>query len=358
MTNQASIDYTYSGDKKYQPPADGLRDPEGREYFPYLPEPGLKKALNLAIALQRPLLLEGEPGCGKTRIAAALAYELACKNGGIQPSDPKKPKGSKQLKKWWNFYIWNITSTSRAQDGLYTFDAVGRLRDAQLMGTNPDRLQQFLGNDVKALEKRMMDKTQYRKFGALGKALREQTYRPILLIDEVDKADSDFPNDLLLELDELRFTISETEEENIGPPEAHNKPIILITSNREKPLPEPFLRRCLYYYVPFPEEKTLRGIIEVRFGQRVTQKEELVNLALKKFDMIHRLLEKQPGSRPPGTSELLEFLTALIQEDKTVEEAIAELENLAEELPLLGTLIKTKADQDLYVKTYPKNSEG
>jgi MoxR-like ATPase len=358
MKNQTSIDYTYTGDEQYQPPSNGLRDPQGREYFPYLPEPGLKKALNLAIALQRPLLLEGEPGCGKTRIAAALAYELTCKKWRTKPvADSNKPKGAKQPKDWWKFYIWNITSTSRAQDGLYTFDAVGRLRDAQLMGTNPERLQQFLGDDATALEKRMRDKTQYREFGAVGKALQEEDYRPVLLIDEVDKADSDFPNDLLLELDELRFTIPDTEE-RIGPPEDRNKPIILITSNREKPLPEPFLRRCLYYYVPFPEEGTLKRIIAARFGQRVAQKKEIVDLALKKFDQIHKLLEKQPGSRPPGTSELLEFLTALIQEDKTVEEAIAELENLAKELPLLGTLIKTKPDQDLYVKTCSTAREG
>lgn len=358
MTNQAKLDYTYTGDEQYQPHPDGLRDSQGREYFPYLPEPGLKKALNLAIALQRPLLLEGEPGCGKTRIAVALAYELACKNFGTKPVDSKKPKGPKQPKNWWNFYIWNITSTSRAQDGLYTFDAVGRLRDAQLIGSDPQRLKNYLGEkETEALESRLTDKTQYREFGALGEALREQTYRPVVLIDEVDKADSDFPNDLLLELDELRFIIPETEEK-IGPPENDKKPIILITSNREKPLPEPFLRRCLYYYVPFPEEATLRRILQARFGQRIAQKEEIVSLALKKFDQIHKLLEKQPGSRPPGTSELLEFLTALIQENKTVEEAIAELEKLAEELPLLGTLIKTKPDQDLYVKTYSKIREG
>jgi len=358
MTNQANVDYSYSGEQKYQPIADGFRDPDGREYFPYLPEPGLKKALNLAIALKRPLLLEGEPGCGKTRVAAALAYELACKNWGTQPADPTKPKSPKQPKDWWKFYIWNITSSSRAQDGLYTFDAVARLRDAQLIGSGPEQLKKYLGEqETDALENRLKDKTKYREFGALGQALQAQTYRPVLLIDEIDKADSDFPNDLLLELDELRFTIGDTNE-NIGPPEADKKPIILITSNREKPLPEPFLRRCLYYYVPFPQADTLRSIIAARFGQRVAQKQELVNQALEKFDRIHRLLGRQPGSRPPGTSELLEFLTALIQEDKAVEEAITELENLAEELPLLGTLIKTKADQDLYVKTSSKSSEG
>ncbi|MBE7385173.1 MAG: MoxR family ATPase [Leptolyngbya sp. SIO1E4] len=344
MTTQAAMDYTYTGTDACQPPAEGIQDPKGREYFPYLPEPKLKKALNLAITLQRPLLLEGEPGCGKTRVASALAYELACKNLG------QKPDESDKLEDWWNFYIWNITSTSRAQDGLYTYDAVGRLRDAQLIGADPKRLQKYLGDDAAALENRLQDKRRYRQFGALGQALQHQTYRPVVLIDEIDKADSDFPNDLLLELDELRFTIPETDNERVGPPEAHNKPIILITSNREKPLPEPFLRRCLYYYVTFPEEKILRRIIRARFGQRIAQKQAIVTIALEKFKTIQGLLQKQPGSRPPGTSELLEFLTALIQEQKPMEEAIAELENLADELPLLGTLIKTKADQDLYVQ--------
>lgn len=344
MTKPTKIDYTYTGDDPYQPSADGLRDPLGREYFPYLPEPGLQKAINLAIALQRPLLLEGEPGCGKTRVASALAFELSCKQLSNQHPQPD------QSEDWWNFYIWNITSTSRAQDGLYTFDAVGRLRDAQLIGSGPEQLKKYLGKqETEALENRLSNKAQYREFGALGKSLREQTYRPVLLIDEIDKADSDFPNDLLLELDELRFTIPETGE-NIKSPEAHHKPIILITSNREKPLPEPFLRRCLYYYVPFPDEATLKRIITARFGERIRSKEKLVSKAVEKFTAIYDLLKLQPGSRPPGTSELIEFLTALIQENKPVKEAIAELDNLAEELPLLGTLIKTKADQDLYRK--------
>ncbi|NEQ33307.1 MAG: MoxR family ATPase [Leptolyngbya sp. SIO4C5] len=344
MTKPPKIDYTYTGADPYQPSADGLRDPQGREYFPYLPEPGLRKALNLAIALQRPLLLEGEPGCGKTRVASALAFELSCKQLNDKHPQPDNKEG------WWNFYIWNITSTSRAQDGLYTFDAVGRLRDAQLIGSDPARLKKYLGEkETSALENRLSNKEQYREFGALGQALREQTTRPVLLIDEIDKADSDFPNDLLLELDELRLEIPETGEK-IKPPEAHNKPIILITSNREKPLPEPFLRRCLYYYVPFPDEETLKRIIAARFGERIKAKQDLVSKAVEKFTAIYDLLKGQPGSRPPGTSELIEFLTALIQEGKTVEEAIAELDNLAEELPLLGTLIKTKADQDLYRK--------
>lgn len=340
MTPEEKTFYTYVESDDYQPPAKGVRDPKGREYFPYLPEPGLVKALNLAMALGRPLLLEGEPGCGKTRVANALAYQLACKKFKGKPEETKA---------WWNFYIWNVTSTSRARDGLYSFDAVGRLRDAQLMGTAPERLKDFLGAEVEDLKKRIKDKTKYLSYGALGQALQGQTDRPIVLIDEIDKADSDFPNDLLLELDELRFTVSELDSDDdsnsIGPPDDSTKPIILITSNREKPLPEPFLRRCLYYYVPFPKRSKLEEIIQKRYAEKVADKDELVRLALDKFKVIYDVLDRRAGSRPPGTSELLEFLTALIEEGDT-DAAIADLHNLADELPILGALVKTQSDQE------------
>ncbi len=338
-------DYTYTGEDQYHPPQDGVRDPEGREYFPYFPDPGLKKAVNLAIGLQRPLLLEGEPGCGKTRVAGAIAYELTQKN---LCSDRRND----QDHQWWNFYSWNVTSTSRARDGLYSFDAVGRLRDAQLIGSDPVHLEQYLGKkEYKDLKIRLSDKTCYLQYGPFGSALKDQSYRPILLIDEIDKADSDFPNDLLLQLDEMRFRVSEIDLD-IPPPDPSVKPIILITSNREKPLPEPFLRRCLYYYVNFPQEDSLRRIVRARFGQIDVDKQTIVDQALEEFGKIRHLLERQPGSRPPGTSELLEFLTALIQEGKSVQEAMSELEGLMgeEQRHLLGILIKTKAGQDLYTQ--------
>ena len=351
MTDSIEMDYTYTGEDKYQPPSEGVEDPQGRRYYPYLAEKPLKKAVNLAIALERPLLLEGEPGCGKTRLANAIIYELTQKN---LRKKPERESEQGQEKPWWNFYIWNVKSTTRAREGFYTYDAVGRLRDAQLIGSDPERLQQYLKlTEISELKDRLADKTRYRTFGKFGDALRGQTYRPILLIDEIDKADSDFPNDLLLELDELRFDIPETGEE-FKPPSY--KPIILITSNREKPLPEPFLRRCLYFYVPFPDSAHLQQILLKRFGTLANTKEEIVKLAVEKFEKIRELLEKQPGSRPPGTSEFLEFLTALIQEQKPMEEAKAELENLADELHILGALVKTKADQDLYIEQARKSA--
>jgi MoxR-like ATPase len=271
-----------------------------------------------------------------------LVYELTCKQLGQAPHEDTPEED------WWNFYIWNVTSTSRAQDGLYTFDAVGRLRDAQLMGTDPERLQDFVGkSEATELKERMKDSTKYWELGHLAQALQKQPYRPVVWVDEIDKADSDFPNDLLLQLDELRFDIPETGEQ-VKPPPAANKPIILITSNREKPLSEAFLRRCLYYYVPFPGESTLRKIIKARFGEKATQKKQVVTLALEKFKTVYGLLKAQPGSRPPGTSELLEFLTALIQTNRPVKTVMEEVENLVSEPWLQGTLIKTKADQDLY----------
>jgi MoxR-like ATPase len=341
MNNKQKPRYQYTGAKKFQPSEGRAKDLEQRIYYPYLPSPDLIEAVNLAIALERPLLLEGEPGCGKTRLAGAVAYEFTQKYLQGQ----KNEKGE-QI--WWDYYIWNIKSTTRARDGLYTYDAVARLRDAQLMGTNPQQLKEFLGEEeTKELKTRLQKKGNYREFGALGKALQKKSQRPILLIDEIDKADGDFANDLLLELAELRFEIPETKEDF---PTPDQKPIIFITSNREKPLPEPFLRRCLYFFVEFPKEEQLRNIINQRFGEKVKDKKSLVDQAIERFYAIRQLLENVPGSRPPGTSEFIEFLTALLNKED-VDRALQDLENLSKQLPLLGTLLKTKQDLELYQKS-------
>lgn len=341
--------YTYTGDDAYQPPQSGYRDGQGRRYDPYIPSDDLKEAVNLAIALKRPLLLEGEPGCGKTRLAGAIAYEFTQKYLAGQVDDKGQPL-------FWNYYPWIVKSTLRARDGLYTFDAVARLRDAQLVGSDPQRLQEYLGEEEsKDLKDRLKDKTKYRAFGPLGNALRNPDYPAIVLIDEIDKADSDFPNDLLLELDQLCFQIPETGEDIPAPDEA-KKPIILITSNREKPLPEPFLRRCLYFYMGFPERQQLEAIINKRFGKLKQGEKTLISQAIAHFYAVRELLHNQPGSRPPGTSELLEFLTAL--KSLPAKQAKTDLENLADRLPLLGTLLKTKPDHDLYQKKFPGKRHG
>lgn len=323
------LDYQYTGEHEA---SKGTKDPQGRTYDPYIPSDDLIEAVNLAIALERPLLLEGEPGCGKTLLAGAVACEFTQKY--------LKDENSKQ--KWWDYYIWNIKSTTRARDGLYRYDAVARLRDAQLMGTDLDKLKEFIGDDeTRKLKTRLKDKKKYRTFEPLGKALgagEDHKYRPILLIDEIDKADSDFANDLLLELEELRFEVPETGE-TFSIPE--KKPIIFITSNREKPLPEPFLRRCIYFDVEFPDTERLKKIVKKRFTLEDNQR-ELVQKAISNFYEIRELLDNNPGSRPPGTSEFIDFLTAILKRD-----ALEDLENLFDGTPLLGILIKTKQDRDL-----------
>jgi MoxR-like ATPase len=324
----SKLDYTYTGEILPQ----GRESFEGTEIYPYLPDDDLVEAVNLAIALERPLLLEGDPGCGKTCLAEALVYELGKNNAGS-----------------WPYYRWDVKSATRGKDGLYTFDAVGRLRDAQMLGANLDQLGKFLDkDDLAGLKKRLENKREYLEFGALGKAIKEVDRRAVVLIDEVDKADSDFANDLLLELDRFRFSIPEIGENEVYPknPKTAKKPIVILTSNREKPLPAPFLRRCIYFYVEFPKGDRLYDIVQQRFG-KVTknQEEDLIRLAITEVESMRKLLEKRPGSRPPGTSEFLDFLSALLLKQK---DAKADLKNLAGRLPLLGILLKTEADQKLY----------
>jgi len=252
----------------------------------------------------------------------------------------------------------------RAKDGLYMFDAVGRLRDAQLVGSDPERLEKLLGPDAYAeLQERLANNLEYRTFGALGAALSQQhtgqrrldsenlakvrqwVSHPIVLIDEIDKADSDFPNDLLLELDQLYFEIPETGER--FPEKGQTpKPIIIITSNRERPLSEAFLRRCLYFYVGFPEEEQLKAIIQARFRPEVRSKfDEVIETAIATSLEMRTILDGQPGTKKPGTSEILEFLEALSSRG---EEAKGDLADLVMRKPLLGILLKTQADQRLY----------
>ncbi len=335
-------DDQYKGDE--QPDRNGETDDRGRVYHPYLPAPNLREVVNLAIALEKPLLLEGEPGCGKTRLAGAIAYEY---------TQRYRDRLQEVGQTWWDFHIWSVNSTTRAVDGKYRYDAIARLRDAQLMGAS-DRLPK---TEAEELQQRLFNREAYRDFGALGRAFRDvhengeaKDYRSIVLIDEIDKADSDFPNDLLLELDDMRFTIPETGEEIV----AKHKPIIIITSNREKPLSQAFLRRCLYYYVPFPEKKQLIEIINSRFEFKEDQKEDqdaLVREAVDEFYRIRQASENNRSVNPPGTSAFLDFLTALLHTpSKSVEKAREDLQNLANHYPLLSTLFKTKDEQDFYQK--------
>ena len=261
----------------------------------YIATEDLKVAVNAAVALERPLLIKGEPGTGKT----VLAYEVA------------KAMGAPLI-------TWHIKSTTKASQGLYEYDAVTRLRDSQLG------------------EERVKDVRNYIKKGKLWEAF-EAPVRPVLLIDEIDKADIEFPNDLLQELDRMEFYVYETDE-TIS---AKIRPIIIITSNNEKELPDAFLRRCFFHYIRFPEAETMQSIVDVHFPGI---KEKLVAEAMRIFyDM-----RKVPGlKKKPSTSELLDWLKLLMVED--IDEAILREKDPTKLIPPLhGALLKNEQDVHLF----------
>jgi MoxR-like ATPase len=308
-------------------------------YCPYIPNGELIEAVELAIDLKRPLLLEGEPGCGKTRLAEAIAYEFTQKYGAYLEAG-----------KTWPIYTWNVKSTERARDGLYTFDGVARLRDAQLLSTGAAYLDED-GTDTerKKLLAELKDptKTKYINYGAFGTVLKDKfkyPIRPILLIDEIDKADNDFPNDLLLEIDRLKFEVKETGKEHSKENE-QDKPIIIITSNCERALSEAFLRRCFYYYLGFPDREKLTKIIHSRFG-KMPEYSQLVHATILRLSNMRKILEQQPGSKLPGTGEVLNLIEALQRHSES--EALEKLENLALQSPLLGIVLKTQQDWKFY----------
>jgi MoxR-like ATPase len=261
----------------------------------YVATADLKIAVNAAIALERPLLIKGEPGTGKT----VLAYEIA------------KALDAPLI-------TWHIKSTTKAMQGLYEYEAVTRLRDSQLG------------------DERVKDVSNYIKHGKLWDAF-ESDERPVLLIDEIDKADIEFPNDLLQELDRMEFYVYETNETI----RAKIRPIVLITSNNEKELPDAFLRRCFFHYIRFPDEETMRAIIDVHYPGI---KQKLVAEALRIFyDM-----RKVPGlKKKPSTSELLDWLKLLMVEDID-EAALRERDPTKLIPPLHGALLKNEQDLALF----------
>ena len=261
----------------------------------YVATEDLKVAVNAAIALERPLLIKGEPGTGKTVLAEEIAKALGA-----------------------NLLTWHIKSTTKATMGLYEYDAVTRLRDSQLG------------------DERVKDVRNYIKRGKLWEAF-DHPGRPVLLIDEIDKADIEFPNDLLQELDRMEFYVYETGE-TIA---ARVRPIVIITSNNEKDLPDAFLRRCFFHYIRFPEAETMNEIVEVHYPGI---KQKLVGEALRIFyDM-----RKVPGlKKKPSTSELLDWLKLLMVED-IGEEVLKERDPTKLIPPLHGALLKNEQDVHLF----------
>src|SRR5687767_12974103 len=261
----------------------------------YIATPDLMMAVNAAITLARPLLIKGEPGTGKTQLAQEVATALG------------RP-----------IFGWHIKSTSKAQQGLYEYDAVSRLRDSQLG------------------DGRVHDIRNYIVKGKLWEAFEAET-QPVLLIDEIDKADIEFPNDLLRELDRMEFYVYETRELV----KARHRPIIAITSNNEKELPDAFLRRCFFHYIRIPDKETMERIVQVHFP---TLKKSLLREEMEVFFEVREV----PGlKKKPSTSELLDWLKLLLAED-IPPEALRAKDRKTIIPPLHGALLKNEQDVHLF----------
>ena len=248
----------------------------------------LKNAVNVSIALQKPLLIKGEPGTGKTMLAEAIADALDM-----------------------DLLIWGIKSTTKAQEGLYIYDTVQRLYDSQ-----------FGEGDV-------ADIAQYIKLGKLGEAFASDK-QVVLLIDEIDKADLEFPNDLLWELDKMEFYINETKETI----KTKHRPIVIITSNAEKELPDAFLRRCIFHYIEFPTAEKMEEIVKVHFGDIDA------NLCEKAMEAFYEIRDMKDVQKKPSTSELLDWLQALMISG-------VDVETIKDKIPYLGVLLKKNQDIDV-----------
>lgn len=265
----------------------------------YVASEALRNAVNVSIALGKPLLVRGEPGTGKTLLSHSIAKGL-----------------NKKL------IIWNIKSTTKAQEGLYVYDTVQRLNDSR-----------FGDRDVS-------DIRQYIKLGKLGQSFTSKE-QVVLLIDEIDKADLEFPNDLLNELDEMSFYIPETNETF----KAIHRPIVIITSNAEKELPDAFLRRCVFHYIEFPDPELMEEIVHVHFP---SLKDDLLQEALRTF---YSLREIDQLRKKPSTSELIDWIQVLIASGTSPE-------TIGKEIPFASTLIKKETDHNFFATIYMRRKQA
>ena len=263
----------------------------------YIATDELIEAVNASITLEKPLLIKGEPGTGKTKLAEEIALKFNT-----------------------DLIKWNIKSTTKAHQGLYEYDAVSRLRDSQL------------GND------KVNDVANYIKKGVLWHSFITKK-KPVLLIDEIDKADIEFPNDLLQELDTMEFFVYETGEFI----KAKQRPIVIITSNNEKDLPDAFLRRCFFHYINFPDVKTLEQIIKVHYPKI---KKNLVNASINSFLSVR---DTAGIKKKPSTSELLDWLKLILADDIDAQDLVKK-NNKNILPPLYGALLKNEADVELFQK--------
>lgn len=326
----AKLSLTYTGE--IQPKSDLYYEPIQQKIYPYDAGDELIEVVNLAIELGMPLLLEGEPGCGKSRLAHALVYEF---NNG-QQSGPIK------------YYEWIVQSTSKAEDSLYQYDYIGRLQAAQISGILSQKEIEESSSEQKnpatSKQKNPATSKDWVDLQPLGKAFKQskdKQEQSVVLIDEIDKADRDFPNDLLLAIESRRFFIKETGELIQANDQAF--PLIIITSNQEKNLPNAFLRRCIYHYIELPNQERLRKILTERFTDA---EQEVIIKAVDRFQEVRTSQDetKSEGEKKVSTSELIAWFKSLLKYKP--EEIIAKLNE--DKLPHASVLLKSRTDLQDY----------
>ena len=324
------LSLTYRG--KIQPESGLYYEPIQQKIYPYDAGDELIEVVNLAIELGMPLLLEGEPGCGKSRLAHALVYEFNYR----QESNPIK------------YYEWIVQSTSKAEDSLYQYDYIGRLQAAQISGIlRKEEIEESFSepkNPATSKQKNPATSKDWVDLQPLGKAFKQskdKQEQSVVLIDEIDKADRDFPNDLLLAIESRRFFIKETGELIQANDQAF--PLIIITSNQEKNLPNAFLRRCIYHYIELPNQERLRKILTERFTDA---EQEVIIKAVDRFQEVRTSQDetKSEGEKKVSTSELIAWFKSLLKYKP--EEIIAKLKE--DKLPHASVLLKSRTDVQDY----------